>query len=272
MSLIHRLQVWARDDPARAAAWVIGVFLAYSVLPVLFSGPATAEFDYLAPDALPVVTRFQWFHAAAAIGIAGALGWWASTGLTGGVDVAGLRFSLWIIMPVITLFFMVTSLGLSLEPDTFGDRIGLILLLTLAISITEEVLFRGVLFHGMRSRGTLWRAVIGSSLIFGAFHGVNAFYGQDGMTTAYQIIFATCIGVLFCGLRLQSGSLWPPIALHMMWNAYVMAANIVSDSQRSLGDVAPDPGAMGWPGVIVPLFMLWLGCVAIIRWHRRTVA
>jgi hypothetical protein len=58
----------------------------------------------------------------------------------------------------------------------------------------------------------------------------------------------------------------------MMWNAYVMAANIVSDSQRSLDDVAPDPADMGWPGVIVPLVMLWLGCVAIMRWHRRTVA
>jgi membrane protease YdiL (CAAX protease family) len=88
----------------------------------------------------------------------------------------------------------------------------LVVLFYLAIAILtpfeEEVLFRGLLHRFLESRHFFWLGFVVSSLIFGFLH------------VGFPIT-ATLAGVIFVLLYKLTNSLWPPILLHVLWNAYV---------------------------------------------------
>lgn len=120
-------------------------------------------------------------------------------------------------------------LGLEqLEPQSnvptqlFEDRaiVPLTLFLILIVApFAEEMFFRGFLFHGMWGRIGLWPAVIGSGFIFSLIH-VNS-----GDLIGLVIPF-TVIGALFAWLVKQTGSLWNAIAVHFLFNAVGVTANL----------------------------------------------
>ncbi len=74
--------------------------------------------------------------------------------------------------------------------------------------ITEEVLFRGILFTGYRRRMSFAAAAIASSAIFGLMHG-QWNVGLD--------VFA--MGVVSCYLLEKTKSIWPSIFLHVIKNS-----------------------------------------------------
>lgn len=93
--------------------------------------------------------------------------------------------------------------------------------------ITEEVIFRGLLFALIVQIGTEWSAVLISSLLFGLWHVIDAIIfsrnndslGGKGQTIIATIGFTTLAGVAFAILRLVSGSLLAPILLHISANS-----------------------------------------------------
>ena len=85
-------------------------------------------------------------------------------------------------------------------------------------SFSEEVMFRGFLYTGLRDALPVWPAILLASLLFGAPHVLNvAVIGNLGAAVG-QAVFATLSGIMFLGLRIRSGSLWPVILLHAAWN------------------------------------------------------
>jgi membrane protease YdiL (CAAX protease family) len=81
----------------------------------------------------------------------------------------------------------------------------------------EELLFRGVVYTGLRNELGAWFAVPVSALIFGLFHH------EVGWT---PVVFATAIGMAFALLVEASGSLWPAVLAHMLVNSKVIAAYV----------------------------------------------
>lgn len=69
----------------------------------------------------------------------------------------------------------------------------------------EELLFRGYLLNLLRTRWGLWRAIVVSSLAFGAIHFQWALY-------------ATVAGSFLALVYLKYGSLWPGTLLHGLYN------------------------------------------------------
>jgi len=74
--------------------------------------------------------------------------------------------------------------------------------------ITEEVLFRGFMFNGLRSKLSFWPAAVISSGIFAAAHwqlnvGIDVFIMSLGLAWLYE----------------NTKTLWSPILLHMLKNA-----------------------------------------------------
>jgi membrane protease YdiL (CAAX protease family) len=74
----------------------------------------------------------------------------------------------------------------------------------------EEIFFRGLLFGGIRQRLSLWPAAIASGVIFGALH-----LTAGDLAVALQL---SILGVIFAWAYERSGSLWVPIALHLLNN------------------------------------------------------
>lgn len=85
-------------------------------------------------------------------------------------------------------------------------------------SFSEEVMFRGFVYAGLRDALPVWPAILLTSVLFGAPHVLNVMLiGHMGAAVG-QAVFATFSGIMFLALRIRTGSLWPVILLHAAWN------------------------------------------------------
>ncbi len=85
--------------------------------------------------------------------------------------------------------------------------------LTASVAITEEVLFRGILFRLMEQRTGTVVALVVSSLIFGFTHIINV-----NATLWGALSIALTGGLLTTSLYVLTRSLWLPIGLHFAWD------------------------------------------------------
>ncbi len=94
------------------------------------------------------------------------------------------------------------------SPQTWRD--GLIAFATIVViaPLSEELLFRGLLFRGLTTKYSPVVAVGLSAVLFGLSHGVPA-----------AVAFATVAGLLFGGVAHRTGSVAPTLAMHMAVNA-----------------------------------------------------
>ena len=118
----------------------------------------------------------------------------------------------------VTLAF--TALFFTPEQDTLVDdvdfnettlaAVAAIFLIVIAAPITEETLFRGLFFGALRSRAPFWVAAGTSGVLFGAVHLPSGDVAVAGLLTLF--------GVILAWLYERTGSLGPPIILHMVNN------------------------------------------------------
>lgn len=89
--------------------------------------------------------------------------------------------------------------------------------------LVEEILFRGFLFGGLRTRLSPLRAALVSGAIFGAIHL---------QPLAFPALFL--LGVLLALLYHRTGSLWAPILMHFCINAFAVVGQFVLASEGLL--------------------------------------
>lgn len=79
-------------------------------------------------------------------------------------------------------------------------------LLALFLPAGQELLFRGVVMHGLLRYGTVV-AALGSSVVFARFHGINMAFPT-----------ALVVGIITAELARCSGSMWPAVAVQVVNN------------------------------------------------------
>lgn len=127
----------------------------------------------------------------------------------------------------------------------YGVVLGLGLLLYGVVSpITEEIIFRGLIFNRMRRYMPHAAAVIVSGLLFGIYHGnwVQGFYGG-------------CMGILMAYLYERTHSFFTPCLFHATANLVVYTTAQNASLQGLLFTI---PGCAA-------LFMISIVCVAVIE-------
>ncbi len=82
-----------------------------------------------------------------------------------------------------------------------------------AAGVTEEVLFRGLLFRMISKLVGTWGALALTSALFGAAH-----LGNPGATLGSAIAIAVEAGILLGAAYVATGGLGLPIGLHIGWN------------------------------------------------------
>ena len=122
--------------------------------------------------------------------------------------------------PILALLpFLAIALAVGLPPT----RVMLILALNTAlVALSEEWMFRGILFSALRSRLRLWPAVLLTSALFGAVHVLNAFALGDLALASAQAVAAAMTGLLLVALVIRTGSIWPAVVYHMIWNFSIL--------------------------------------------------
>lgn len=113
--------------------------------------------------------------------------------------------------------FQTSTQGLSLIP--------IFLSLVILAPVTEEIVARGFLFGGLRTKLPFIKAAVITSILFGAAHITQA---SDGLLWV-AAIDTFILSMMLCFLREKTGSLWPAIGVHMLKNAlaFVILFNIL---------------------------------------------
>lgn len=127
-------------------------------------------------------------------------------------------------LPILLLYaysatgqWILTCMGSSPLP---GLRVLWFVLCMLAVGLTEELLFRGLITrmifekYGKNTVG-VWLTVLVSSLLFGAVHLVNAVGGAAELSgVLVQVVGAAALGMCISAIYLRTGSLWAVALLH----------------------------------------------------------
>ncbi len=96
-----------------------------------------------------------------------------------------------------------------------GDPSGLLAVLigpTLFAAVSEELIFRGILFRWIEEFGGSWAALIISSALFGLAHSQNP--GATWLSTGAVAVDGMMLGAAYMLTR----SLWLPMGIHAGWN------------------------------------------------------
>lgn len=81
----------------------------------------------------------------------------------------------------------------------------------------EEILFRGVLFPGLRARIVLWKALLLSALAFAFSHSFSGI----------EVVYFLWVGLVLAWARHRTGGLLAPIVIHISINLYVFARTVL---------------------------------------------
>lgn len=149
----------------------------------------------------------------------------------------------------------------------------LYVLVFVSVSLSEEIAFRGYILQNLRVQLGWPAGILGSSLLFAVFHGVNPGFGAAALAG-----LATAGLFLALGYRV-SGGLWFPIGLHFAWNTAegpifgFPVSGILTPSLLILGQGEGDPlvtgGAFGPEGGLLGIGATLVGALALWLWLRR---
>lgn len=203
-----------------------------------------------------------------------------SRGLVGGLALGAVLFTV--------AFGAILALGgARIDGVDLGYNPWLLVLTAgLVAGVSEEMVFRGVLFRLLEELTGTWGAVAASGLVFGLVHVTN-----PDATWWGAIAIALEAGLLFALLYVVTRSLWVLIGVHAAWN--ITQGAVFGVAVSGTGDpggfiqtspTGPDllsGGRFGAEASVVTvtllcLFAAWLAVVAVRRglivapwWTRR---
>jgi len=124
---------------------------------------------------------------------------------------------------------------------------------TALVALSEELMFRSILLQGMLTRFPLLPSVLASSAIFGVVHAANGFSTGDMQTALWQSLAAALQGVGYAAIRIRTGSVWPMVLIHGLWDFSLMASAISAASQNETSTL-PAASLL----IVLPLFLYGL--------------
>ena len=135
----------------------------------------------------------------------------------------------------------------------------------------EEIGWRGYMLTRLIDAGVP-RPVLVSGMIWGAWHlplilgGVYLAGPPPALSALLWMVTATSFSFVFARLRLETGSVWPAIALHASWNSIIQVA---------FDPASAGAGAALWVGESGILVMITMIVAAVIfargPWTIRTL-
>lgn len=151
--------------------------------------------------------------------VVGLFGWWKQVGFIRHTHKGSLKFLSFplLLTAVFFVFGLIASKG-SYAGATGITQILTLLAFTAMVGYTEETMFRGILFFGSTNRFKELAGAILSSVLFDLFHFLNLIGGQGFGFTVSQVVHAFSDGFMYAALRLMTGSLWPTMVLHALWD------------------------------------------------------
>lgn len=170
--------------------------------------------------------------------------WWQEVGLNSSFNSHNWRL---LLLPVIVILIMLT---MAFTSGVATNVLLIVLINSLFVGISEELMMRGVLFHGVSFSQSIVRTVIITAVLFGAMHALNGFLTGEFGPAMIQAVMAAGFGVWVAALRVRLNSVIPVMILHGLWDfsVFSMGAGSVAIGQLLVFGFA----------VILFIYGLWL--------------
>ena len=169
------------------------------------------------------VTLEQGIVALAAGLLISRLGMLKKSGFTAPVSAK----SLWMVWPIVVLAVLngFSLFDGSMKIDYSRPLVNILFLLApISTGFVEEIVCRGFVLTAMvgkygSTKSGIYKAVILSSALFGALHLLNLLTGRGTLLqVGSQSVYAFFFGVFFSALFIRTGSLWPSIVTHALFD------------------------------------------------------
>lgn len=146
----------------------------------------------------------------------------------------------------------------------------------------EEILCRGIVFHALKEKTSLFTAVTVSTIMFILPHWSSLFAGE----TVYGIIGIVnliLISVIFSLLTIRFQSIWAACGLHSFWNAIlysILGLNLSGNEEtvtavfnmQSVGETIWNGGMYGIEASVITTIVLTLAAVLIWAMNKKNAA
>jgi uncharacterized protein len=141
----------------------------------------------------------------------------------------------------------------------------------------EEIGWRGYMLTRLIDAGVP-APVIVSGLIWGLWHApliaAGIIYGAHPSTALAVVVFmvsATSAGVVIARFRLETGSIWPPIAFHAAYNSVIQTAFTPATAGRDAPLwVGEEAGILVAVALVVAAVLFSLGRWRMLRWPNAS--
>ena len=179
-----------------------------------------------------------------------ALGWWKVTLFD--KEKSGPKWA-WI-APILMFILILISFA-----NTNWDKVTPELLLwsilgAIGVGFGEEMITRGSLLVGLRSKFSEIPVWLISTLFFTALHIPNIFFGQSASLLIAQLVLTFIMGSAFYSFRRISGNLLIPIILHGLWDSAIFLI----------------PATGGTPSLfMVIIYPVAIICFIAVLWKNR---
>ena len=180
-------------------------------------------------------------------------------------SLPGEKIRFWLIFAGATVLFVLIFQLLTFVLS--GSKIGFPSLVNLCAALMagcfEEAVFRGIagsyLMRQWPGEKGILKTMITTSIIFALVHAMNLLSGAPLVATIYQILNAFGMGMFLCAVFLRSGSLWPGIIIHTLFDtiAFMDVTNIAE------GGVMTGEYATSWTDLIGFAFIALSICAAL---------
>ncbi|OLF07774.1 hypothetical protein BLA60_25965 [Actinophytocola xinjiangensis] len=159
-----------------------------------------------------------------------------------------------VVVPVVQLVAVVAVTNYGGLAERGLGLTALLLVSTLAVGFTEELMFRGLGVTVFRANGfTEGWVALWTTVIFGLAHATNLV--SEGRSALVQVVAAALSGYFFYLVRRRTGGLLVPALVHGLWDFSLISATVVP------GESCPLP-------VLSVLVIVALGVVVVVRRHR----
>jgi sodium transport system permease protein len=128
-----------------------------------------------------------------------------------------------------------------------------LLLVAVLPGICEELLFRGFLLQGLRSRCSPWCAIVAAGILFGAFH-----------VDPYRFVPVSLLGILFGYLVLKTGSILTAMVAHATNNSIAILISYAILTAQEQQKLPPQTTAESLLTVASLLQMLPMIAIALV--------
>ncbi|KGJ78997.1 hypothetical protein GY21_06295 [Cryobacterium roopkundense] len=114
------------------------------------------------------------------------------------------------------LSFLQYSKGIN--PELTSQAVILVCTVMICVGLLEELIFRGILFQAIISRGTVIRAIYLCGFTFRFGHVVNLLRGYSPVDQLIQLVAAIAIGVTLGYCVAITRSILPGVLFHILFN------------------------------------------------------